>query len=144
MLFVHSNKREIQVKDKAGRIVNPYPEVSDILVELKDAGITVGVASRTPEVKGARRLIETLGWDKYMPFKEIYPGCKITHFENLTKHTKIPMSEMLFFDDEERNIRDLTAVGVVCVLVDERGVNRKTMNDGFLKFAKERGDKVTP
>lgn len=84
--------------------------------------------------------METLGWDKYVPYKEIFPGCKITHFENLVKHTRIPLGEMLFFDDEERNIRDLTSVGVVCVLVDERGVNRKSVVDGLLKFQKERGD----
>ena len=111
-------------------------------MELKESGIELGIASRTTEVKGARRLIETLGWDKYIPFKEIFPGCKTTHFENLKRHTKIPYSEMLFFDDEERNIRDLTAVGVVCVLVDDHGVNRKTVTEGLAKFQKERGEQI--
>lgn len=133
-----SHRNEPQARDKGGRIVNPYPEVKDILVELKDSGIELGVASRTPEIKGARRLIETLGWDKYIPFKEIYPGCKTTHFENLCKHTNIPLNEMLFFDDEERNIKDLTAIGVVSVLVDDRGVTRKTVREGLLKYEKER------
>ena len=49
---------------------------------------------------------------------------------------------MLFFDDEERNIRDLTAVGVVCVLVDDHGVNRKTVMEGLAKFQKERGEQI--
>lgn len=111
-------------------------------MELKNAGIELGIASRTTEVKGARKLIETLGWDKYVSHIEIFPGSKITHFENLAKHSQIPLSEMLFFDDEERNIRDLTSVGVVCYLVDEKGVNRKSMREGLLKFEKERGGKV--
>lgn len=137
-----SHRNEPQARDKGGRIVNPFPEVKDILVELKDSGIELAVASRTPEIKGARRLMESLGWDKYIPFKEIYPGCKTTHFENLMKHTHIPYKEMLFFDDEDRNIKDLTAVGVVSVLVDDHGVTRKSVRDGLLKFEKERnGDK---
>ncbi|EFX76478.1 hypothetical protein DAPPUDRAFT_55201 [Daphnia pulex] len=134
----HLERNEPQVRDKGGRIVNPYPDVKDIIVELKESGIELGIASRTPEIKGARRLVETLGWDKYIPFKEIYPGCKTTHFENLCKHTHIPLSEMLFFDDEERNIKDLTAAGVVSCLVDDRGVTRKAVRDGLLKFEKER------
>ncbi len=138
LISFNSHRNEPQGRDKGGRIVNPYPDVKDILVELKESGIELGIASRTPEIKGARRLIETLGWDKYIPFKEIYPGCKTTHFENLCKHTHIPLSEMLFFDDEERNIKDLTAAGVVSILVDERGVTRKAVRDGLLKFEKER------
>lgn len=121
-----------------GNIVNPYPEVTEILKELKEAGIVLGVASRTSEIKGARRLIETLGWDKYLTHKEIFPGCKVSHFNNLTASSKIPLEQMLFFDDEERNIRDLTAHGVVCVLVDDSGVNRSTLRDGLLKFERER------
>lgn len=139
--FQNSHRTEPQVKDKHGRIVNPFPEVRDILADLSAAGVVLGVASRTTEVKGARKLIETLGWDKYLTHKEIYPGCKITHFENLKKCTQFRYSEMLFFDDEERNIRDLTSIGVVSILVDDRGVNRKSLRDGLLRFAKERGNK---
>lgn len=133
-----SHRNEPQARDKGGRIVNPFPDVKEILVELKQSGIELGVASRTPEIKGARKLMETLDWDKYISFKEIYPGCKTTHFENLSKHSRIPYNEMLFFDDEDRNIKDITAIGVVCVLVDDRGVTRKTVREGLLKFEKER------
>ena len=45
---------------------------------------------------------------------------------------------MIFFDDEERNIKDLTAAGVVSILVDDRGVTRKAVREGLLKFEKER------
>ncbi|KAI9563690.1 hypothetical protein GHT06_011154 [Daphnia sinensis] len=121
----HLERNEPQARDKGGRIVNPYPEVKEILVELKQSGIELGVASRTPEIKGARKLMETLDWDKYISFKEIYPGCKTTHFENLSKHS-------------HRNIKDITGIGVVCVLVDDRGVTRKTVREGLLKFQKER------
>lgn len=115
--------------------------MTEILKELKEAGIVLGVASRTTEIKGARKLIEALGWDKYLTYKEIFPDCKVTHFNNLTKSSKIPLEEMLFFDDEHRNIRDLTAHGVVCIQVNDSGVNKRTLKSGLLKFEKERSQK---
>lgn len=43
---------------------------------------------------------------------------------------------MLFFDDEQRNISDLTAHGVVSILVPN-GVNRKVLSEGLAEFAKK-------
>lgn len=126
------------MRDKTGRIVNPFPEVTDILKELATSGFVLGIASRTPEPKAARRLVETMGWDRMIPFMEIYPGCKVVHFENLVKHSKIPLKEMLFFDDEVRNIRDLTDHGVVCLHVGDSGVNREVIIKGLKKFQQER------
>jgi len=85
--------------------VNPFPEVKEILKELDNAGIIIGIASRTTAVKPARLLIDALGWGPFIKYEEIFPGCKTTHFENLCKSSKIPLKHMLFFDDEERNIR---------------------------------------
>jgi len=39
--------------------------------------------------------------------KEIYPGSKKTHFAKFTRDTAIPYNEMLFFDDESRNIHEV-------------------------------------
>ena len=42
---------------------------------------------------------------------------------------------MLFFDDEERNIRDISTLGVTCVLIDEDvGLDYKTLRSGFDAF----------
>jgi hypothetical protein len=41
---------------------------------------------------------------------------------------------MLFFDDEQRNIRDLEAQGVTSVLVDG-GVTMKVLEKGLKMFA---------
>ena len=51
-----------------------------LLEKLHNEGYVLAVASRTSEVAGANQLLRHFGWDKYFTYKEIYPGCKITHF----------------------------------------------------------------
>lgn len=131
----HSN----HVKDKNGQTSNPYPEVTSILKELKNKGFILGVASRTSEIKGAKILIQTLGWNEYFSYQEIYPGCKVTHFESLSRNSKVELQDMLFFDDERRNIRDLTSHGVVSIFV-KSGVNTETIHTGLKQFAKQRSN----
>lgn len=41
---------------------------------------------------------------------------------------------MIFFDDEQRNIRDLTELGVLSILV-KNGVNNNVIKEGLDKFA---------
>lgn len=48
---------------------------------------------------------------------------------------------MLFFDDEHRNIRDLTQKGVVSIFV-ESGVNTEVIHAGLKQFAKERSQET--
>ena len=57
-----------------------YEDVPEILQELKNEGYMLGVASRTSEIDGANKLLKLFNWDQYFDFKEIYPGCKRTHF----------------------------------------------------------------
>lgn len=71
---------EGQIIDAHGQKIKYYPEVPSILKTLNDSGYTLGVASRTSEVEGAKQLLKLLDWDKYFKYKEIYPGCKVAHF----------------------------------------------------------------
>jgi hypothetical protein len=50
------------------------------------------------------------------------------------KRSGIAFKDMLFFDDERRNIRDLEAHGVTSVLVD-RGVTVEVVEQGLKMFA---------
>ena len=46
---------------------------------------------------------------------------------------------MLFFDDEMRNIRDISTLGVTCVHVDEDvGLNYATLRSGLHEFNSKR------
>lgn len=44
---------------------------------------------------------------------------------------------MIFFDDEQRNISDLTKVGVLSILVKD-GVTNNVIKKGLEEFAKHR------
>lgn len=109
--------------------MQPYPEVLEIM-EHWSKKVDIAIASRTSYPQGAESLLDLFGFNKYIKYKEIYPGCKNTHFLKLKKDSTYDFSNMLFFDDEMRNIRDLTKVGVESVLVDsEVGVTKKLIDD---------------
>jgi magnesium-dependent phosphatase 1 len=66
--------------DATGDKVRFYPEVPKVLDKLQRDGYELGVASRTGEIDGANQLLELFNWNSYFKYKEIYPGCKVTHF----------------------------------------------------------------
>lgn len=154
------NRKGNQVVDAQGHVIKHYPEVPDVLKELHNEGYELGVASRTSETQGANQLLKLLGWDKYFKYKEIYPGCKVTHFTRyhevfwlrdlwcvmfiipvlvdfyrIQKNSSVNLTEMLFFDDEDRNIHDLTKIGVTSILV-RNGVSREVVKNGLSRFSK--------
>ncbi|XP_042857805.1 magnesium-dependent phosphatase 1-like [Penaeus japonicus] len=124
-----------QIVDRWNKKVKPYKEAAEILKELHAEGYAIAVASRTGEINGANQLLNLYDWDKYITYKEIYPGSKINHFERIKAKSRIEFSEMLFFDDEERNKRDLDRIGVLMILIED-GVTKKVIKEGLKEFAK--------
>lgn len=73
-------RKDNAIVDVRGKKIRFYEQVPEILKKLYDEGYELGVASRTSEIRGAFQLLDLFGWDKYFKYKEIYPGCKVTHF----------------------------------------------------------------
>ncbi len=105
--------------DQSGNEMQLYPDVIDILEELTQYKKKIAAASRTFEPDWAQDLLHLFNIDKYFDLKEIYPGSKISHFKKIQNHFKLPFSEMVFFDDEYRNIEEVGRLGVNTVFVDE-------------------------
>ncbi|GAA5976520.1 hypothetical protein JCM5350_001717 [Sporobolomyces pararoseus] len=147
-----------QIYDKYGQQMCFYPEVPGILMDLHKSKIHIAAASRTHAPKAARQALTELlipgsidsddllkaGKAKteqdlvssinLFDSMEIYPGSKISHFQELHKKTGIPYSEMVFFDDESRN-REVTKLGVTFVLVGN-GVSRRLFESGLESWRK--------
>ncbi|KAL1457162.1 hypothetical protein WDU94_001822, partial [Cyamophila willieti] len=122
------------IRDKYQKIVNRFDDVENILEFLKKQKVKTAVASRTTEIKGAHELMDLLGWDKLIDYREIFPSEKTAHFANLKKATGIEYKDMLFFDDEMRNSVDVSPLGVTCILV-EGGMNTNVFIAGLKKWA---------
>ncbi|KAF7988503.1 hypothetical protein HCN44_001076 [Aphidius gifuensis] len=124
------------VVDAQGKKIKFYPDVPELLKKLKNDGYEIGIASRTSEIKGANQLLKLFDWDKYIDYKEIYPGCKITHFKKIKNASGVNYEDMIFFDDENRNIRDLTEVGVLSILVKD-GVDNGVVKNALDKYSSQ-------
>lgn len=66
---------------------------------------------------------------------QIYPGRKTIHFKEIHTRTGIEYSDMLFFDNEARNCRDVATLGVCCVYTPD-GMTMDVWNDGLEGFQK--------
>ena len=64
----------------------------------------------------------------------IHKGSKKTHFAELQKLTGIAYQDMIFFDDDTGNIRDVGTLGVICVHTP-RGVTRELYGGAVKKWA---------
>ncbi|KAM7283610.1 magnesium-dependent phosphatase 1 isoform X1 [Ixodes scapularis] len=125
-----------KIYDRHGKRVNVFPDVPAMLECLTSQRYLLGLASRTDDPDAARELVTILDWNKYFPYQEIYPGCKITHFKRFHQQTGLPYKQMLFFDDELRNIHDVSTLGVTCIHV-QRGMSHGHLEQGLRRFQEQ-------
>ncbi|XP_059153435.1 magnesium-dependent phosphatase 1-like isoform X2 [Physella acuta] len=119
-----------KVYDSHNHHVKYYKDVPEILNSLHNSGVKLAIASRTCAVTEASDLTRLFKWDQYFDYRQIYPGSKITHFKKLHVMSGIAYEEMLFFDDEHRNIADVSSLGVACQLVPQ-GINKESFQTGL-------------
>lgn len=112
-----------RVFDQSGKEFRLYAEVREILEELEDAGCALALASRTTRPEWADWLLKAWNLHGLFAHQEIYPSSKVRHFENLRTETNCSFGDMIFFDDEERNIHEVSTLGVTAVHVTN-GLNR--------------------
>lgn len=115
-----------QVRSACDTEVRLFPEVPEILEQLTDDRHLLALASRTSAPDIARDLLDLFGIARHFPHQHIHPGDKSAHFHALHRETGVAFSEMIFFDDETRNIESVSRLGVAAHLVT-RGMNRDAL-----------------
>ncbi|KAJ3039614.1 Magnesium-dependent phosphatase 1 [Rhizophlyctis rosea] len=70
----------------------------------------------------------------YFHVFEIYPSDKQAHFKSIHKKTGVPLENMLFFDDERRNIVSVGKLGVTCIDVGRTGTTLVKFLEGLQKY----------
>lgn len=125
--------------DNNNQEIKSYPDFPKIFQMLQSNSIKVAVASRTTYPSGAYRLLDLLDWNKYINYYQIYPGKKTKHFQKIKEESGFDYQEMIFFDDEERNIVDVGALGVYAVYVDPyTGATESIVLESLEKFATQK------
>ncbi|MGC8802514.1 MAG: magnesium-dependent phosphatase-1 [Bacteroidales bacterium] len=112
------------VKDAENRIIQLYPDVWDIIRMLKQQKRQIAIASRTEQPAWAKQILDLLELRSWVDYEEIFPDRKIFHLQHIHKQSGIPFNQMVFFDDEQRNIADVITLGVTTEWV-QNGINRE-------------------
>lgn len=112
-----------------------YPHAKGILDALKDKGIDIAIASRSPTADIANTFIDKLNIQSMFVAKEIFSSRthKTDHFQRIHSRTGVPFNSMLFFDDENRNIESISKMGATSILVGN-GVNLGALRQGLTEF----------
>lgn len=122
-------------QDRYKRIVTLYEGVLECLDWCDHNGIKMALASRTEEPDWARQLLRMLGISQRFAFAEVFPSTKVVHFKNLQNNSKVILENMLFFDDEMRNIHEVGAMGVTAIYVNS-GLSLDLFEEGLTKWRK--------
>ncbi|CAL1370406.1 unnamed protein product [Linum trigynum] len=113
-----------------------YPHAKGILYALKDKGVDMAIASRSPTPDIATTFLDKLNIKSMFVAQEIFSSWthKTEHFQKIHSRTSVPFNSMLFFDDEDRNINTVSKMGVTSILVGN-GVNLGALKEGLTRFS---------
>lgn len=125
-----------RIVDRSGRGVRFYSDVVSVLDFCDENQIVTALASRTEQPEWAKELLRLLEVTHRFAFSEIYPSSKLKHFASLSRLTGVAYDRMLFFDDEMRNIREVSALGVTSVFVED-GLSREVFDSGLEQFSQK-------
>eukprot|EP00123_Amoebidium_parasiticum_P006444 comp17394_c0_seq1/m.16721 comp17394_c0_seq1/g.16721 ORF comp17394_c0_seq1/g.16721 comp17394_c0_seq1/m.16721 type:complete len:192 (-) comp17394_c0_seq1:100-675(-) len=139
------NKKNGNVVDRSGTEVYLMGQSRQILHELKTKPqwmhTRVAVASSTDEPEWAREclaLIEVgdgIKMKDTIHFVEISKSNKKQHFQRLHEKTGVAYNDIIFYDNEMGNIRNVSQLGVVCVYTPD-GLTGQMWQKGLKDWAK--------
>lgn len=142
--FSPVDDRATVLKDKAGKKVELLGVCHELFDELSQSDkykdTIIAWVSCTDEPKWAQECLQKFRTAQGLAIKEVAHASQIfiddkqSHFRNLKKeYPHIEYSEMLFFDNEYRNIRTVAKLGVKCVHCED-GVTKEAWEQGLALF----------
>lgn len=123
-----------RVFDANGDEVVIYSDIFKAFDFIDELGVPIAAASRTNQPGWARDLLSLHGLADRFRWSEIYPSSKVAHFRELASASQASYSEMLFFDDEMRNIDEVGALGVHSIHVAD-GFRWEVFERGLARLA---------
>lgn len=136
-------KNNGRIVDRGNRQVRFYRDVLAILDYCDERALSLALASRTEQPVWAREILGLFDATHRFHFAEIYPSSKLKHFAALSTDSGIQYEAMLFFDDEMRNINEVSGLGVTSVFVSD-GISMDLFQDGLATHAsKHNGNRKT-
>lgn len=123
-----------------GERLDLFPAARGALAELGDANVPVAIASRASEREWALEIMRLLRVDERRTVADIVGGApvviqggsKTKHLKHIAHETGVPLSEMVFFDNERTNIQDVEKLGPTCVYCP-RGLKDGVFCDGLAR-----------
>ncbi|MFC0875889.1 magnesium-dependent phosphatase-1 [Saccharicrinis sp. FJH2] len=103
------------IVDYYGSEIHLYKDVRIILEQLKNNNKIIAAASRTSAPEIARELLERFNIRHFFDIEEIYPTSKTQHLSEILDQTQKTTDDLVFFDDEIRNIYDVGNMGIKSV-----------------------------
>ncbi|KAI5701628.1 hypothetical protein M8J76_012686 [Diaphorina citri] len=126
-----------KVLDSNGMVIKYYQDVPRILEYLREHNILVAAVSTTVRILHVQNILEMIGVARYFDHKEIYPRQKTKHLKNLKEATGIDYKDMIYFDDEQEHVNDISKLGVTATRVENRmGITHETFEKGLKKWAR--------
>ena len=146
----HGRNATANDQSSAGTKFNVHPEVPAILAAARKSGVKLAIASKSPKPDLYKEFLKALP-DPENPSKslfsmfqyvEIMDASKTSHFAAITKASGVQVKDMVFYDDDTRNIKEMgeKLPDLCSVLVGPGGKGNMTplsfsiINEGLTKW----------
>ena len=130
--------------DDEGNRYRPFKDVTKILKTLKEHCLGpdghIAIASRSTAKEVAMKVMEIFEWTQYISSFQIYHVSKERHMLEIKEDLKLEsFDQVLFFDDDERNVKPANDLGVLPFLVNQvDGLDMDAICDGLSHFNRRR------
>mmetsp|Transcript_1554 Transcript_1554/g.2384 ORF Transcript_1554/g.2384 Transcript_1554/m.2384 type:complete len:238 (+) Transcript_1554:99-812(+) len=129
-------------QSRMGSVVSLFPDVRYVLQDLsgRDDEVALGISSRTQHKDWAEEIVSTLTLSDGKPLNEVLTAPweikderKTLHFERFVSNMELSFEDMVFFDDNAGNCKQISRLGVT-VGYCPKGLSREIYERTLMKY----------